>query len=194
MTWADAGQLIYQVLHLLLQPGHGLLGADGKHKSVHVVVVESHFDLLQTEERRRLGAASLRLTTACAVTVTRPDFTSLRACSGSLTYHLITGGPHHPGQNVEEVLPLQKLQQEAASERACESATRERRRPYLELNEHAFAAHAAGAPQVIDVLVFLIQLPSARRFFTGAVVTCGEEVNVPTLTRCDGCACFKSAL
>lgn len=49
--------------------------------------------------------------------------------------------------------------------------------PHLELNEHAFAAHTAGAPQVIDVLVFLIQLPSAHCFFTGAVVTCGHRLN-----------------
>lgn len=39
---------IYQVLHLLLKPGRGLLGAHSKHKSVHVVVIKSHFDLLQT--------------------------------------------------------------------------------------------------------------------------------------------------
>lgn len=25
-------------------------------------------------------------------------------------YHLVAGGPHHPGQSVEQVLPLQKLQ------------------------------------------------------------------------------------
>lgn len=42
------------------------------------------------------------------------------------THHLITGGPHHPGQNIEEVLPLQELGEAAASERAFESG-RDRR-------------------------------------------------------------------
>lgn len=51
MTWVHVLQHIYQVLHLLLQPGHGLLSTNRKHKSVHVVIVESHFDLLQTEGR-----------------------------------------------------------------------------------------------------------------------------------------------
>ena len=37
---------IHQVLHLLLKPRHGLLGADGKHKSVHVLLSKSDFDLL----------------------------------------------------------------------------------------------------------------------------------------------------
>lgn len=31
--------------------------------------------------------------------------------SHQFTHHLIAGRPHHPGQNIEEVLPLQKLQQ-----------------------------------------------------------------------------------
>lgn len=38
-----------QVLHLLLQPRHGLPGAHRKHKGVHVLVVQGHFDLLQTD-------------------------------------------------------------------------------------------------------------------------------------------------
>lgn len=25
------------------------------------------------------------------------------------THHLVTGGPHHPGQDIEQVLPLQEL-------------------------------------------------------------------------------------
>lgn len=41
---------------------------------------------------------------------------------------------------------------------------------YLELDQHAFTAHTAGAPQVVDVFIFLIQLPSAHCFFTGAVI------------------------
>lgn len=44
-------------------------------------------------------------------------------------------------------------------------------RLYLKLDQHAFTAHTAGAPQVVDVFIFLIQLPSAHCFFTGAVVT-----------------------
>lgn len=50
-------------------------------------------------------------------------------------------------------------------------------RPYLELNQHAFAAHASGAPQVVDVFVFLVQLPGAHGVFAGAVVTCGHQFN-----------------
>lgn len=42
-------RMIYQVLHLLLQPCHGLLGAHGKHERVHVLVIQSHLDLLQNE-------------------------------------------------------------------------------------------------------------------------------------------------
>lgn len=42
---------IYQVLHLLLQPRHGLLGAYGKHERVHVLVIQSHFDLLQNDRQ-----------------------------------------------------------------------------------------------------------------------------------------------
>lgn len=33
----------------------------------------------------------------------------------NFTHHLVTGGPHHPGQNIEEVLPLQELQQTGRS-------------------------------------------------------------------------------
>lgn len=40
---------IYQVLHLLLQSGHGLLGTNSKDKRVHVVIIKRHFDLLQTD-------------------------------------------------------------------------------------------------------------------------------------------------
>lgn len=43
--------------------------------------------------------------------------------------------------------------------------------PYLELDQHAFTAHTSGAPQVVDVFIFLIQLPSAHCFFAGAVIT-----------------------
>lgn len=42
---------------------------------------------------------------------------------------------------------------------------------YLELDQHAFTAHTPGAPQVVDVFIFLIQLPCAHCFFTGAIVT-----------------------
>ena len=41
---------IYQVLHLLLKPGHRFLGANSKHKSVHVLFIKSHFDLLQKDK------------------------------------------------------------------------------------------------------------------------------------------------
>lgn len=43
--------------------------------------------------------------------------------------------------------------------------------PYLQLDQHAFTAHTSRAPQVVDVFIFLIQLPSAHCFFTGAVIT-----------------------
>ena len=42
---------------------------------------------------------------------------------------------------------------------------------HLELDEHALAAHTAGAPQVVDVFVLLVQLPSADRVFTGPIIT-----------------------
>lgn len=42
---------------------------------------------------------------------------------------------------------------------------------HLELDQHALTAHTSRAPQVVDVLIFLIQLPSAHRLFTGAVIT-----------------------
>lgn len=51
----DTFQHIYQVLHLLLHPGHGLLGTNSKDKSVHVVVIERHFDLLRTDGRTDRG-------------------------------------------------------------------------------------------------------------------------------------------
>lgn len=42
---------------------------------------------------------------------------------------------------------------------------------HLELNQHALAAHTTGAPQVVDVLVLLVELPGAHRLLTGAVIT-----------------------
>ena len=39
----------YQVLHVLLHLRHGLLGAHGEHKRVHVVIVQRDFNLLRTE-------------------------------------------------------------------------------------------------------------------------------------------------
>ena len=42
---------IYQVLHLLLMFCHCLLGAHSKHKSVHVLIIQSHFYLLQTSRQ-----------------------------------------------------------------------------------------------------------------------------------------------
>lgn len=50
-TYVEFVYVIYQVLHLLLKFGHGFLGAHSEHKSVHVLVIKSHFDLLQTNRQ-----------------------------------------------------------------------------------------------------------------------------------------------
>lgn len=42
---------------------------------------------------------------------------------------------------------------------------------HLELDQHALAAHTTRAPQVVDVLVLLVELPSAHRLLTGTIIT-----------------------
>lgn len=42
---------------------------------------------------------------------------------------------------------------------------------YFELDQHAFTAHSSRAPQIVDVLILLIQLPGAHCFFTSAIIT-----------------------
>lgn len=53
---------------------------------------------------------------------------------------------------------------------------------HLQLDQHAFAAHTTRTPQVVDVFIFLIQLPGAHCFFTGTIITCklsiGEQLRI----------------
>lgn len=60
--------------------------------------------------------------------------------------------------------------------------------PYLELDQHAFTTHTSRAPQVVDVFIFLVQLPSAHCFFTGAIVTLRHKlltINIYPTFGCD---------
>lgn len=67
MWWTQLIKDIYQVLHLLLKPGHGLLRADGKHKGVHVLVIKCHFDLLQTDRQTSLARWWQRVQCVCSL-------------------------------------------------------------------------------------------------------------------------------
>lgn len=110
---------IHQVLHLLLQPSHGSLCTDSKHERIHVLVINGHFDLLRA--KTQLSVCLLQswsvlkfIKTVCfhhleRVVLKKENFPW--QCKKIKPYHLVAGGPHHPGQSVEQVLPLQKLQQ-----------------------------------------------------------------------------------
>ncbi len=41
-----------QVLHLFLQACHGLPTPHGKHKRVHVLIIQSHFNLLWIRKKK----------------------------------------------------------------------------------------------------------------------------------------------